>query len=498
MKYIFTPVLVSVLALARNVFADEGVDSSQLHKRKSTMTRNLTFTACLSLVVVFLGLRYAPCADAQDSKSTIKTLFAFPCNSNTQGCPKGKDPSSLIQGSDGNFYGTTEFGGVGNQGTIFKLTLAGQLTTLYTFVGSENGANPTSLVEGNDGFLYGTTGAGGANNQGVVFRLSKTETIQVLHSFCSLTNCADGNRPFNLVLGNDGNFYGCTTYSFPGTVFRVTPSGSYTLLHTFNVAVDGPQCIGMTLASDGNIYGDTVGGFSFPTVLFRLTAAGQVTVVHSWRYSQFPVSPLTQASNANICGVLSHLQGVAQSAMFGIGLSGAGYQEIPLFYLFNGPAVRYMTEASDGNFWGTFGEAIVSFTRGGGLLQQISFAGTNGSGPAMLMQASDGTLVGLTNNGGSDGADPGEIFTVEPALAAPKPLFVSFGPSSGKVGSRILIHGTHFIGAKRVNFNGVSASFEVLNTGNILATVPTGASTGPIAVTNAGGSTPSKKNFVVE
>src|SRR5215469_11195416 len=374
-----------------------------------------------SLIAV-LGLRYGPGAEAQTSQLTIKTLFAFPCHSTTKVCAQGKEPSSLIQGSDGNFYGTTEFGGSGNQGTVFKLTPTGHLTTLYTFVAPANGTNPTSLVEGNDGFLYGTTGAGGVNNQGVVFKLSKTGTIQVLHSFCSLNNCADGNQPFNVVLGNNGDFYGCTTYSFPGTLFRITSSGSYTLLHTFQVSVDGPQAIGMTLASDGNIYGDTVGGFSLPTVLFRLTKADQFTVVHSWRYSQFPVSPLTQTSSGYLWGVLSHLQGVAGSGMFKIELSAAGYQEIPLFYPFNGQVVRYMTQASDKNFWGVFGANILNFTQNGQLLQTIPVGGTSGSQPALLIQASNGTLVGLTNNGGFDSGDAGEIFTVEPSLAPPKPV----------------------------------------------------------------------------
>src|ERR1700746_1837472 len=134
---------------------------------------------------------YAPCAHAQSS--SILTLFAFTCNSSTSACPQGKDPSSLIQSADGNFYGTTEFGGTGTQaaGTVFKLTPAGQLTTIHTFLGSANGANPTSLVEGNDGSLYGTTNAGVANNQGVVFKVSRTGTFQLLHSFCSVANCAD-------------------------------------------------------------------------------------------------------------------------------------------------------------------------------------------------------------------------------------------------------------------------------------------------------------------
>jgi uncharacterized repeat protein (TIGR03803 family) len=461
-------------------------------------------SACLSLagytLAVLLGLSYVPSVRAQGSPSTIKTLFAFSCDSTTKVCPQGQDPSSLIQSADGNFYGTTEFGGTGNQaaGTVFKLTPSGHLTTIYTFVAGENGANPTSLVEGNDGFLYGTTGGGGANNQGVVFKLSKVGTIHVLHSFCSLANCDDGNQPFNLVLGKDGNFYGCTTYSFPGTLFRITPGGSYTLLHTFSAAVDGPQCIGMTLASDGNIYGDTVGGVSFPTVLFRLTPAGQVTVVHAWRYPQFPVSPLTQASDGDVWGVLSHISDVSEAGMFDVGLSGAGYREIQLPYPFNPPHVQFMTEASDGNFWGTLGDSIVSFTLGGKSLQQISIGKTNDSGPALLIQASNGTLLGLTNEGAFQTQDPGEIFTIEPGLAAPKPLFLSFVPSAGAVGSQVIIHGTHFVGTTAVAFNGMSAKFQVLNTGNIRATVPVGATTGQIAVINKGGEAISTKSYTVQ
>ncbi len=102
--------------------------------------------ACLSLVgsglVVFLGLSYAPYVRAQGSQSSIKQLFAFPCDSSTNACPQGKDASSVIQSADGNFYGTAEFGGSGTQaaGTVFKLTPTGGLTTIYTFVGSANGA----------------------------------------------------------------------------------------------------------------------------------------------------------------------------------------------------------------------------------------------------------------------------------------------------------------------------------------------------------------------
>jgi len=185
--------------------------------------------------------------------------------------------------------------------------------------------NPTSLLEGKDGNLYGTTNFGGANNAGVVFKLSKTGTIQVLHNFCSLAGCADGAQPFNLVLGSDGNLYGATSVNFsPGTLFRVTRKGSYTLLHTFNAEVDGPQAVR---------------------------------------------------------GVLTEITGGAQPAMFSIQLSGSGYQEIPLYIPPSRSEVRYMTEASDGNFWGAQGFAILTFTFGGTELQQLPFKGNNASVP---------------------------------------------------------------------------------------------------------------------
>jgi hypothetical protein len=92
----------------------------------------------------------------------------------------------------------------------------------------------------------------------------------------------------------------------------------------------------------------------------------------------------------------------------------------------------------------------------------------------------------------------GVVFTLDAGLAAPKPALVSFNPSRGKVGTRVNIHGNHFVGTTAVAFNGVSGTFQVLNTGNILATVPQGATTGPISVTNPGGTTASKGNFTVE
>jgi uncharacterized repeat protein (TIGR03803 family) len=454
---------------------------------------------------------FAATVYAQPSKPAITQLFAFACDSTSKTCPDGEQPNSLIQSADGNFYGTTAGGGIGNQaaGTVFKITPGGQLTILYTFVADQNGnfpngAGPSSLAEGNDGFLYGTALEGGAHNTGLVFKLSKKGKFQVLNS-------AVGLEPSTLVLGRDGNLYGSTlgTNTSPGILFRVTPSGSYILLHTFSPYVEGPMALGLTQASDGNFYGTALGAETVLTTLFRLTPAGQFTILHTFHYAQFPDSAPIQASNGKLYLGLSRFEDQAKSGMFESSLSGGDAKQFPFQFAF-GDDLRYLTQASDANLWSVIPVGVGDFPNGGVIgispngkqLQTISFDGTNGSVPdAALVQGSDGRLFGVTITGGTvkqGEVTNGVVFILDAGLAAPKPAVVSFNPSRGKVGTQVMIHGNHFVGATAVTFNGVSTTFQVLNTGNILATVPQGAATGPIAVTNAGGTTTSKKNFTVK
>ena len=455
------------------------------------------FSLVLLLSLVLLNLR------AQASQSTLNPLFTFTCDSSGN-CPNGEVPTSLIQSADGNFYGTTAFGGSGSQGTVFKLTSGGELTTLFNFSNDQNGANPFNLVEGNDGFLYGLTTLS-KNNEIALFKLSKAGQM--------IRTSGIGPNTYNLVLASDGNFYVCTNDALPtpGQVLRVTPAGLVTSIHTFstsNQSDQGPACLGMILGGDGNLYGTTIGAETLHTSVFHLTTAGTFTILQTINYSEFAVSPPAQTVDGRIWGVVDHINGTTQPAMFAVSPSGSNFQQIPLFYGLpdggNSPFVSFMIQASDGNLWGVFNglsvNSIVSFTPEGSLLEQIPYSGTGS--PAMLLQASNGTLVGLGTDEFMGSAStlegPGEIFTVNPGLPAPAPLFVHSKPSAGKVGSQVLIQGNHFVGATAVSFNGVSATFRVLNTGDILATVPAGATTGPIAVTNAGGTADSKNSFVVE
>jgi len=143
----------------------------------------------------------------------------------------GQNPveTTLVQGIDGNLYGTTQFGGGNGEGTVFKISPSGTLTTLWSFCAKTNcpdGDQPMAgltLVIGSD--LYGTTYGGGAHNAGTVFRITPTGDLKTIYSFCSLSGCSDGLNPnagFALIQGTNGSFYGSTSNTF----FRLTPGVS--------------------------------------------------------------------------------------------------------------------------------------------------------------------------------------------------------------------------------------------------------------------------------
>ena len=151
---------------------------------------------------------------------------------------------TLIQGTDGNFYGTTYLGGANDKGTVFKVTAEGVLTTLYSFcaqTGCPDGKWPINgLVQATNGNFYGVTGLGGANNYGTVFEITPEGTLTPLHSF----NGADGSAAVGtLIQASNGNFYG-TTYTGGasdacpngpgcGAVFEMTAEGNLTTLYSF-------------------------------------------------------------------------------------------------------------------------------------------------------------------------------------------------------------------------------------------------------------------------
>jgi uncharacterized repeat protein (TIGR03803 family) len=198
------------------------------------------------------------------SEGELTTVYSFCGN-----CGDGSTPvAGLVQGTDGNFYGTTTgLGTFDSEGTVFKITPAGRLTTLYIFGGAD-GAEPWGwLVQGADGNFYGTTLIGGIANGGTVFKITPDGTLTTLYRFCTQSSCTDGSGPYaGLVQATDGNFYG-TTYqggaSNEGTAFEITPAGTLTTLHSFD-GVDGyAPSGGLIQATSGAFYGVTSLGGDF-------------------------------------------------------------------------------------------------------------------------------------------------------------------------------------------------------------------------------------------
>ena len=215
-------------------------------------------------------------------------------------CPDGRNPVALVQGSDGNFYGLTNQGGVNDTGgTAFQLTSSGAFTVLHNFcsTGCLDGEFPNSLVRGRDGNFYGLTGGGGSNNAGTAFRVTPSGTLTTLADFCSGgARCVGGGGPDTILQGRDGNFYGATSYggNGGGAIFKMTPSGTLTTLYDFcslaNCA-DGSDPNSLIQGSDGNFYGTTLfGGVNRKAscsktgcgTFFRLTPGGVLTTLHNF------------------------------------------------------------------------------------------------------------------------------------------------------------------------------------------------------------------------
>jgi uncharacterized repeat protein (TIGR03803 family) len=467
-------------------------------------------------------LAAAAAAVGQTSAPAITQLFGFPCDSTLTICLEGSFPSGLIESPDGNFYGITDEGGTGlnSQGTVFKVTPSGQLTVIYSFAEQSdgslpNGASPDSLVEGTDGFLYGTTLVDGGSGLGTAFKLSKTGTVTLLHSFCSTSNCADGAYPSFLMQGIDGNLYGGTGPNAEPTsvLFRMTRAGVFKVLHTFDTKAqpDGTGIFGMVQAGDGNFYGTTVAGAQlqpFNSVFRFDPLTSQYTILHGFNspnnnLPNVAASGLTLASDGNLYGLR------VGSVLYRMSLTGQ-YKEIgevsPHRYIDGG-----LTQASDGNFWGTFfGDgctgtfpgAVFSATLSGSILENLVLScDVNGAQPFGLLQAADGKFYGMSfGNGAPTNGEPsnGVFWVIDAGLPAPGPTLVNFLPTSGKTGSTFLLQGSHLIGTSAVAINGVKAKFLVLTADYVRVTVPTGASTGNISVTNAGGTATSATAFTVQ
>jgi uncharacterized repeat protein (TIGR03803 family) len=409
---------------------------------------------------------------------TLTTLLGF------NGGAEGANPNSTpIQATNGNFYGTTVNGGTNGDGAIFEMTPAGALTTLHDFDFTD-GWDPQDapLVQATNGDLYGETGGGGTSSNGTVFRITPGGEFTSLHSF----NGTDGTGPYGgLVQGSDGNFYGTTIAggaNGDGTVFKVTPSGMVTTLHSFDGTDGSNYKGGLVLATDGNFYGAAFGGGAngYGTI-FEITPGGVLTTLHNFDGTDgaHPYGSLLQATNGTFYGTTSYCDFYGTPS--GCGCPTVGCGTVFCVSVGLGPFVSFVRNL------GHVGLSVQILGQGFTGATAVSFNGI----PASFTVKSDTYLTATVPAGATNGfvtvTEPDGKLTSDKIFCVTPQIF-SFTPASGPVGTTVTITGNSFTGATEVTFhNGKKATFTVGSDTQITATVPAGAITGVICVWTAGG-----------
>jgi uncharacterized repeat protein (TIGR03803 family) len=190
----------------------------------------------IPLVVALVMTTGATAADAQAPYRVLHNLSGF-----LNGCCNLDGPQAgVIVGGDGNFYGTTGGGGTFNAGTFFRIDATGAITILHSFAGGADAAIPvSSLLEASDGNFYGVSYSGGDLGGGTVFRTTAAGDVTVLHAFESY-GCFNLLLPSSLAEGPDKSIYGTLQGggNCAGIVFRVSPAGDFAVLHTFDICTD--------------------------------------------------------------------------------------------------------------------------------------------------------------------------------------------------------------------------------------------------------------------
>jgi uncharacterized repeat protein (TIGR03803 family) len=454
-------------------------------------------------VVLFVGVVTLASDGVAQTLTTLHTFIA--------GATDGDRPfAALVLGSNGYFYGTTEFGGSQAVGTVFRISASGAYTNLYSLAGSGfDGWQPLGgLVRGSDGSFYGTTSMKGTNgcSCGTVFRITPGGSYTTLYHFGNTVN--DGGYPRGpLVQGTDGNFYGTTpnrgAYA-GGVVFRITPNGAYTNLYSFHsYPADGYQPMGpLVQGSDGNFYGTTISGGTntFGTV-FRISPNGSYTSLHSFAggyyYSnndgQSPYGGLVQGPDGNFYGTTS--KGGSKTASAGVVYRMTPGGTCTTLYSFGDSPDGATPQAglvlgSDGNFYGTTVAGGLTNYAANGTVFRISpsgqysnlysFGAPGSGGPeAALVQGSDGNFYGTTTLNGA--SFRGTVFKLAASLPSPANQINSLSIS----GSDVVVTVPSVAGETyHLQYAGNLGSG---NWSNVPGASVTNSMGGPLTVTNVGG-----------
>lgn len=410
------------------------------------------------------------------------------------------DSGRLTQGVDGNLYGTTEYGGINNNGAVFYATPGGTSAPLAYFDGAKSGSNPVGALTlaSTDGNFYGTTSSGGKFGFGTLFRFNpSTLKLTALHHFSS----GEGSPLVAPIEAKDKKLYGTT---LPGTVYRVTlPNGPFNILP--NTVPEEPQGP-LFQASDGFLYGTTAhGGTNNLGTIFRMATNGTIKIVHNFTgLDGFnPAGPLVQGKDGNLYGTTQYGGAVSDDTgtVFKLSLPSLTLSTLFSFDPFNLGStnvdgafpVTGLLLGPDGNFYGSAsnggantGGTLFKITTGGVFTKLFDFgsADANGALPyTTLMEHTNGVFYGLTSGGGTFAS--GEFYSLTlPTVNVNITLCCNWWVI---LDQPVSILGQGLRGAIGVNFGSVAAQFQPGSDTFLTAFVPSGAIDAPVSVTLATG-----------
>jgi uncharacterized repeat protein (TIGR03803 family) len=386
----------------------------------------------LTLIAVFL-------LPALAGAQTFTTLYNF------SGGTDGASPiAGVIQDSLGNLYGTTYQGGGSDDGVVFRLDTAGNESALYSFSGGTDGSEPFGpVLRDSEGSLYGSTAYGGDLQKclvsgpgcGVVFKIDTAGNETVLHTFTG--GKTDGCVPVGaLQMDASGNLYGtasgCGAHA-KGAVFKLTPNGKESLMHSFaGGSSDGAYPGSVLMDKEGNLYGVTQGGGGKNCggegcgVLFKLSKKGTLTMLHRFaggaRDGCQPEGSVAMDGAGNLYGTATVCGSAGEGNVWKVNKSGS---ETILHNFAGGSSDGCLPEAgvvldSSGNLYGDTASCgasdygtLYELSASGEFSLRLSFDGSNGSQPVdNLLWTANSELLGTAFAGGT--SNFGTVFSYIP------------------------------------------------------------------------------------
>jgi uncharacterized repeat protein (TIGR03803 family) len=347
-------------------------------------------------------------------------------------------PDQLIQGSDGNFYGTSALGGANGHGNIFEMAPSGTLTVLYSFTGGADGCRPQGPVfRDSNGDIYGTTYqcSDPKCRCGAFFKLDTNNTLTVLHTFTRGADGKgeDGEFPSNNIVSVNGELYGTTESGGStgfGVIYKITKGGHYTVAYDFGLDQGQGSQGDLTRDSAGNIYSEI--HFGLGGALFELDTAGIFSVLHTFaggaddgsgpvgRLLREPTGTITGAAqffnvktDLNRCGLIYRLESDGTVTALHHFFGGAGGCS-PQTGLIDVGGALYGTTALGGdascpNYQPDLGCGVLfQISRTGAYSVVHTWTGPDGGLPQdELTKGNDGNVYGITKQGGTGSCDNG-------------------------------------------------------------------------------------------